>query len=856
MTSKTQTVFEFMHSASADDLSSLSSGYWSSSDDDSEGTRYEEAPLNRRRTPRRIGCENRDDDTCDGSFIGSTSSESTATSSSSSASSSLSSTTSTSSSASKRRLASTKKAVSNPAFDIEERITRRSRELSIDSESGSITSHPIAASPCGSGLVSPVRCRKAPSSLSADNVESVDCTPLHRQDVDAAAIVVGPLDVPASLPPAPPKKAKKAKKRKLLSQLSTSVLNKVGGGSDSDADDGNEVPLSPRQKTTRFADEFTATASDETTPRAADNVGASSSEPALIASRVVAASSSSAAAGAALAPPSTGHMVTSASSDSVHRNISSQSVRETTTPEGLLWRLMDRSRGVTVCNRKWHLRTYKECFVMEDAVEWVAKWRVCRREAAVVELEQLRVLKYIRHVVDKHKPVIDGYFFFVFTPLARQVATKAKRELLASRRSLRSLRDLASLMRDPLTGVRIKDRRWRLRTFKQCFVGSAAVDWMLKHLRVRTRAEAVTLCQRLLRDGIIRHVCDDHEFKDAFLFYTFERCSEGAGNRLRAATAGAAAPLPRHLAGSSESLDAIESKSTAALLSPRGSRVTRLVKRRKRWMSPKRRAAARRLASSGDSEDAEGEIADIDATESSTFGGDDDDDVYEDDDDEASEDSEAEQSRASSACASPKRGGDEQHYQPLGITDGNGGGEAVSSRVVAKRRQAFMADVHGEDGLGGGDGVDAIGIATFEWLKVLGVGGFGKVVLARKKDTGRLYAIKVIDRVKVASEQDLANLISERQVLANDHSFLLHLHWSFQTDSKLYLVLDYIAGGDLFFHLQRSTRGFSRRIVKFFAAQIFLAIEHLHSCGVIYRDLKLESMSAVEAEAHAREQLN
>lgn len=81
----------------------------------------------------------------------------------------------------------------------------------------------------------------------------------------------------------------------------------------------------------------------------------------------------------------------------------------------------------------------------------------------------------------------------------------------------------------------------------------------------------------------------------------------------------------------------------------------------------------------------------------------------------------------------------------------------------------------------------------------------------------------------------------------------MHLHYSFQTDDKLYFVMDYIpgisffifylknTGGDMAFHLEQRVR-FSEKEVKFIAAEIVLALEHLHSCGIIYRDLKLENI--------------
>lgn len=78
-------------------------------------------------------------------------------------------------------------------------------------------------------------------------------------------------------------------------------------------------------------------------------------------------------------------------------------------------------------------------------------------------------------------------------------------------------------------------------------------------------------------------------------------------------------------------------------------------------------------------------------------------------------------------------------------------------------------------------------------------------------------------------------------VMLNDNPFLVHLHYSFQTEDKLYFVMDYIPGGDMAFHLEQHGR-FAEKEVKFISAEIVLALEHLHTCGIVYRDLKLDNI--------------
>ena len=115
--------------------------------------------------------------------------------------------------------------------------------------------------------------------------------------------------------------------------------------------------------------------------------------------------------------------------------------------------------------------------------------------------------------------------------------------------------------------------------------------------------------------------------------------------------------------------------------------------------------------------------------------------------------------------------------------------------------------------------------------------------MVRKKDNGKIYALKAIEKSRVTSDKALEHILTEKKVLINDCPFLLHLHYSFQTATKLCLVTDFLGGGDLFFHLsKRRGFGFPPKISRFFTAELILALEHLHQCGVIYRDLKLENV--------------
>jgi len=115
------------------------------------------------------------------------------------------------------------------------------------------------------------------------------------------------------------------------------------------------------------------------------------------------------------------------------------------------------------------------------------------------------------------------------------------------------------------------------------------------------------------------------------------------------------------------------------------------------------------------------------------------------------------------------------------------------------------------------------------------------VMKVKRKGTDRIFAMKVMNKNKISGQRQLQCLIAEKNIMLNDNPFLVHLHYSFQTDAKLYFVMDYISGGDLAFHLEKKGK-FAEKEVRFITAEIVLALEHLHSCGVVYRDLKLENI--------------
>jgi len=149
------------------------------------------------------------------------------------------------------------------------------------------------------------------------------------------------------------------------------------------------------------------------------------------------------------------------------------------------------------------------------------------------------------------------------------------------------------------------------------------------------------------------------------------------------------------------------------------------------------------------------------------------------------------------------------------------------------------------------EGCEKASSDQFDLLRVLGQGSFGKVFLVRKirgQDAGSLYAMKVL-RKATLKVRDRIRTKMERNILADvEHPFIVRLHYAFQTEGKLYLILDFLRGGDLFTRLSKEIM-FTEEDVKFYLAELALALEHLHSLGIIYRDLKPENL-LLDSDGH------
>ncbi|KAJ6051979.1 hypothetical protein N7460_002513 [Penicillium canescens] len=140
-------------------------------------------------------------------------------------------------------------------------------------------------------------------------------------------------------------------------------------------------------------------------------------------------------------------------------------------------------------------------------------------------------------------------------------------------------------------------------------------------------------------------------------------------------------------------------------------------------------------------------------------------------------------------------------------------------------------------------------VSDFTLLKVIGQGSFGKVLQVRKNDTQRVYAMKSVRKAKIISRNEVLHTMTERSVLAQvNNAFIVPLKFSFQSETKLYFVLAFVNGGELFTHLN-DAKAFDINRARFYTAELLCALECLHDFGVIYRDLKPENI-LLDYEGH------
>ena len=156
--------------------------------------------------------------------------------------------------------------------------------------------------------------------------------------------------------------------------------------------------------------------------------------------------------------------------------------------------------------------------------------------------------------------------------------------------------------------------------------------------------------------------------------------------------------------------------------------------------------------------------------------------------------------------------------------------------VSALRRDAVRLSARRED---------------FDFLSVVGRGHFAKVMLAVKRDTGVMYALKVLRKDVIFERSQVAHTKSERRILGQiNHPFIVSLHYAFQTEGRLFLALEFCHGGELF-NRMRKVKIFPEKDARLYIGEVLLALEYLHRLDVLYRDLKPENV-LIDLDGHLK----
>lgn len=140
----------------------------------------------------------------------------------------------------------------------------------------------------------------------------------------------------------------------------------------------------------------------------------------------------------------------------------------------------------------------------------------------------------------------------------------------------------------------------------------------------------------------------------------------------------------------------------------------------------------------------------------------------------------------------------------------------------------------------------------FEFLRIIGSGAFGKVFLARYLNNNKYYAIKRMDKQLLKSNRQLDNIYNESQILQEVCfcPFIVKFLHTIETEQYIFIIMEYVGGGELFYYIKKYTH-FSDKAVRFFAAEIIVALKYLHDKDILYRDLKPENI-LINADGHIK----
>jgi protein kinase A len=142
-------------------------------------------------------------------------------------------------------------------------------------------------------------------------------------------------------------------------------------------------------------------------------------------------------------------------------------------------------------------------------------------------------------------------------------------------------------------------------------------------------------------------------------------------------------------------------------------------------------------------------------------------------------------------------------------------------------------------------------LSDLELKETLGTGSFGRVRLCKHKSGNDYFAIKCLKKREIIKMKQVQHIVQEKSILMEiSHPFIVNMLCSFQDDKKLYLVLEFVIGGEMFTHL-RSAGRFPNDVAKFYHAELVLAFDYLHSKDIIYRDLKPENL-LLDVKGHVK----
>jgi len=144
-----------------------------------------------------------------------------------------------------------------------------------------------------------------------------------------------------------------------------------------------------------------------------------------------------------------------------------------------------------------------------------------------------------------------------------------------------------------------------------------------------------------------------------------------------------------------------------------------------------------------------------------------------------------------------------------------------------------------------------LGVEDFDPLKVIGRGAFGEVRLVQKRDTGHVYAMKILRKSAMVEKEQVAHVRAERDILVEaDHQWVVKMYYSFQDPINLYLIMEFLPGGDMMTLLMKKDT-LSEECSQFYVMETALAIDYIHNLGFIHRDIKPDNL-LLDANGHIK----